>query len=52
MYLHFFALGGLATCIMLGLWYRASATLFFLGFTYVFLLDKAQYLNHFSSSAL
>jgi vitamin K-dependent gamma-carboxylase len=37
----------LAICILLGVVYRASMTLFFLGFTYVFLLDKAQYLNHF-----
>ncbi len=47
MYLHFIALGVLAGCIMLGLFYRVAATLFFLGFTYIFLLDQAQYLNHF-----
>jgi HTTM domain/Vitamin K-dependent gamma-carboxylase, lumenal domain len=47
MYLHFLALGALATFILLGLWYRISAALFFLGFTYVFLLDQANYLNHF-----
>jgi vitamin K-dependent gamma-carboxylase len=47
MYLHFFALGALAVCILLGLWYRISTALFFLGFTYVFLLDQANYLNHF-----
>lgn len=47
MYVHFYALGALAVCIMLGLWYRLSATLFFLGFTYVFLLEQARYLNHF-----
>ena len=47
MYLHFLVLGALAICIMLGLWYRISAALFFLGFTYVFLLDQANYLNHF-----
>ena len=46
MYLHFFALGALAICIILGLWYRISASLFFLGFTYVFLLDQTNYLNH------
>jgi vitamin K-dependent gamma-carboxylase len=44
---HFYALGALAVCIAVGFWYRVSATLFFLGFTYVFLLDKAYYLNHF-----
>jgi hypothetical protein len=43
---HFYALGVLAVCIIIGLWYRLSATLFFLGFTYVFLLDKTNYLNH------
>ena len=47
MYLHFYALGALSICIMLGLRYRLSMALFFLGFTYVFLLDKTQYLNHF-----
>lgn len=52
MYLHFGALGVLAVCIGLGLWYRASAVLFFLDFTYVFLLEQANYLNHFYLIAL
>jgi len=47
MYLHILVLGFLAVCITLGLWYRISATLFFLGFTYVFLLEQTRYLNHF-----
>jgi vitamin K-dependent gamma-carboxylase len=47
MYYHFAALGVLAVCIMAGFAYRVSATLFFLGFTYVFLLEQAIYLNHF-----
>ena len=47
MELHFAALGGLALCLMVGLFYRLAATLFFLGFAYVFLLDQAYYLNHF-----
>lgn len=47
MYLHFCFLGALATCIMIGLWYRVATVLFFLGFTYVFLLDQTRYLNHF-----
>ncbi|MEO0564665.1 MAG: HTTM domain-containing protein, partial [Chloroflexota bacterium] len=34
-------------CIMIGLFYRATTVLFFLAFTYIFLLDQAQYLNHF-----
>lgn len=46
-YLHFLALGVLASFIMIGLWYRVSATLFFIGFAYVFLLDQAYYVNHF-----
>jgi len=47
MYVHFAVLGLLAVCITLGLYYRISATLFFFGFTYVFLLDQTNYLNHF-----
>jgi len=47
MKMHFAALGILATCILVGFCYRIAAALFFLGFTYVFLLDQARYLNHF-----
>jgi vitamin K-dependent gamma-carboxylase len=47
MHLHVAALGVLAAMILLGLCYRVAATLFFLGFTYVFLLEQARYLNHF-----
>ncbi len=47
MYVHFFFLGVCAIFIMLGLFYRISSILFFLGFTYIFLLDKSNYLNHF-----
>ena len=47
MYYHFYALGILAIFIAAGFLYRLSATLFFLGFTYVFLLEQARYLNHF-----
>ena len=47
MYLLFYLLGVLAICIMVGFSYRISAALFFIGFTYVFLLDQARYLNHF-----
>ncbi|MEO1669015.1 MAG: HTTM domain-containing protein [Chloroflexota bacterium] len=43
----FYGLALLSACIMVGLFYRASAILFFLTFTYIFLLDQAQYLNHF-----
>lgn len=44
---HFIGLGILAIFIMVGLWYRLSMVLFFLAFTYIFLLEQAQYLNHF-----
>ena len=47
MYVHFAALGILALFIAAGIWYRASAALFFLGFAHVFLLEQAHYLNHF-----
>lgn len=43
----FYGLGALSVLILLGAAYRVSIALFWLGFTYVFLLDKAQYLNHF-----
>jgi hypothetical protein len=47
MYAHFILTGVLALCVMAGLWYRVTSILFFLSFTYVFLLDMTQYLNHF-----
>lgn len=47
MYWHFVALGVLSVCIMIGFYYRVATALFFLGFTYVFLLDQTRYLNHF-----
>jgi vitamin K-dependent gamma-carboxylase len=47
MYFLFAGLGILAIFITLGFWYRVSATLFFIGFTYSFLLEQARYLNHF-----
>ena len=46
-YLHFYALGVLAICIAIGLLYRLAAALFALGYTYMFLLDQAQYQNHY-----
>src|SRR5690606_24228417 len=52
MYIHFAVLGVLALWIMVGFLYRLSAVLFFLGFTYVFLLDRSTYLNHFYLIAL
>jgi len=47
MYYLFVLLGICSVFIMLGLFYRFSALFFFLGFTYQFLLDQSNYLNHF-----
>ena len=47
MYTHFYVLGLLAFFIAIGFLYRISTVLFFLGFSYIFLLDKTNYLNHF-----
>ena len=47
MYWHFAALGLLSIFITVGLFYRVSMIAFFLGFSYVFLLDQTRYLNHF-----
>lgn len=47
MYYHFYLLGIFAFFIAIGFLYRISTILFFLSFSYIFLLDKANYLNHF-----
>lgn len=47
MYLPFFLMLLGALGILLGLYYRFSTVLFFLSFTYVELLDKTNYLNHY-----
>ncbi len=47
MYLPFVMMAFAATGILVGYRYRISAILFFLGFTYVELLDKTNYLNHY-----
>ena len=47
MYAHFAALGVLAVCIAAGYRYRLAALLFAVGFTYVELIDKTTYLNHY-----
>src|SRR5688500_1883951 len=47
MYIHFVVLGVAAACVMLGLFYRIAAPVFFLAFTYFFLLEQTRYLNHF-----
>ena len=52
MYAHFAVLGLLAVGIAAGYRYRLCTLLFFLGFTYVELLDKTAYLNHYYFASL
>jgi hypothetical protein len=47
MYLLFFVMGLAALSVMLGYYYRIGIILFFLCFTYVELIDKTNYLNHY-----
>lgn len=47
MYVVFLILGASCVGIILGFYYRLSAIIFFVTFTYIFLLDQTQYLNHF-----
>jgi len=47
MHLHFVLLALLAVGVALGFFYRICITLFFLGFTFVELLDQPAYLNHY-----
>jgi Vitamin K-dependent gamma-carboxylase len=47
MYLLFIVTAWAAVCIALGLFYRVACILFFLCFTYVELIDKTNYLNHY-----
>ena len=47
MQLHFVALAILACGIAIGFRYRACAAMFFVGVTYVELIDKTTYLNHY-----
>jgi hypothetical protein len=47
MYIHFAVLGLAAACVMAGFLYRLATPVFFLAFTYSFLLDQTRYLNHF-----
>lgn len=42
----YWVLAALSLLVALGLWYRWSATLLFVGFTYTFLIDQARYQNH------
>jgi len=47
MYMLWYALGALAIFILIGFLYRISTVLFFILFSYTFLLEQARYLNHF-----
>lgn len=47
MYIHFAVMGLLAIAITVGFFYRLSAALYFVAFTWVFLIDQSLYLNHF-----
>ncbi|MCY3567907.1 MAG: HTTM domain-containing protein [Chloroflexi bacterium] len=47
MHLHFGALGALSVAIILGWHARVSLLLFAVGFTYIELIDKTTYLNHY-----
>jgi hypothetical protein len=47
MYVHFAALAALSVFVMVGCLHRLSVLLLFLGFGFVFLLEKAVYLNHY-----
>jgi hypothetical protein len=43
-----FAISGIsALMVAVGLWYRLAATILFLSFTYIELMDKSTYLNHY-----
>jgi len=46
-YLLFLFTGLFAFFLMIGFWYRIASIGFFLGFTYIELLDKSNYLNHY-----
>ena len=48
----FWALCGLGLLVACGVWFRVSATLLFIGFSYIQVLDVANYLNHYYLAAL
>lgn len=52
LYLHFIVLAICALCIAFGFFYRLNTCLFFIGFTYIELLDKTFYLNHYYAISL
>lgn len=43
----FVLLGACGLLVAVGLWYRAASGLLFLCFAYIFLIEKARYLNHY-----
>jgi vitamin K-dependent gamma-carboxylase len=47
MYIHFYVLAVAASCILVGFHYRLAAFVFWLGYTWVFLIDQCYYLNHY-----
>ena len=47
MYILFASLAILSLMIALGLFYRISTLLFFLGYSYFFLVERATYNNHY-----
>ncbi|MDC0717297.1 HTTM domain-containing protein [Nannocystis bainbridge] len=52
MHVVFGVLGLAALCVTIGLWYRTAAAVFFVGISYVFLLEQSCYLNHIYLLAL
>ena len=46
-YVLFAVVAAAAACIMVGYRHRAATLVFFLGFTYIELMDKTTYLNHY-----
>ncbi|HMN69026.1 MAG TPA: HTTM domain-containing protein [Bdellovibrionales bacterium] len=51
-YLHFAILTAVSLCLACGLFTRVMSLLFFLGFTYIEMLDQSNYLNHYYLIAL
>ena len=47
MYLHFIVMCILSVFIIIGFKYRISTILFFIAFSYMFLVEQSRYLNHF-----
>jgi hypothetical protein len=52
MYVHFAALFAFAVLMAVGLYYRLAVVAVFLAYTYVFLLEKSVYMNHYYLIAL